>query len=221
MTLFRTAHRGPFLPIVLLVLLAGHSVGAQQQTQETPPPSSSEHRFDGLRFLAGAALGLVIHESGHLAFDLAFDAHPRLKRVSLAGLPFFAVVHRADLSPRRAFIVSAAGFWMQDLTSERLLVKRPSLRSEDAPMTKGEFAFDELTAIGYGIIAFANAGRPGQQIIDTRAMADAIRVSQPLIGGIVIAPALLDGYRYFDPDARWAKWASRAIKAGSLLLILK
>jgi hypothetical protein len=57
--------------------------------------------------------------------------------------------------------------------------------------------------------------------MDTRAMADAIRTSQPLIGGLVIAPALLDGYRYFEPDARWAKWASRVMKAGMLLLILK
>ena len=33
--------------------------------------------------------------------------------------------------------------------------------------------------------------------------------------------ALLDGYRYFRPEAAWAKWASRATKAGSALLILK
>ena len=88
-------------------------------------------------------------------------------------------------------------------------------------MTKGEFAFDELTSIGYGIIALGNAGRPGEPNMDTRAMADAIHMSEPLIGGLVITPALLDGYRYFDPDARWAKWTSRIIKAGTLLLILK
>jgi hypothetical protein len=209
------------LTIVLLALLARHSAAAQQQTQAPPPQSSSEHQFDSVKFLSGAVLGLVFHEGGHLAFDLAFDAHPRLKRVDLAGLPFFAIVHRADLSSRREFVVSAAGFWMQDLTSERLLTMHPSLRFEHAPVTKGEFAFDELTAIGYGIIALANAGRPGDRIIDTRAMADAIRTSQPLIGGLVIAPALLDGYRYFEPDARWAKWASRVMKAGMLLLILK
>jgi hypothetical protein len=206
--------------LLLLALLAGHSAAAQQQTAP-PPQSSSEHRFDSVNFLAGATLGFVFHESGHLAFDVAFDAHPRLKRVDLAGLPFFAIAHRADLSPRRAFIVAAAGFWMQDLTSERLLMTRPSLRSEHAPMTKGEFAFDELTAIGYGVAALGNGGRPGERNMDTRAMADALRTSQPLIGGLVLAPALLDGYRYFDPGARWARWASRFMKAGTLLLMLK
>jgi hypothetical protein len=32
---------------------------------------------------------------------------------------------------------------------------------------------------------------------------------------------VLDGWRYFHPDARWAAWASRGVKAGMLLLLLR
>ena len=38
---------------------------------------------------------------------------------------------------------------------------------------------------------------------------------------MVLVPALLDAYRYFNPDARWAAWASRGAKMGSVLLVLR
>ena len=71
-----------------------------------------------IRFLAGAALGLAAHESGHLVLDFAFDARPRIKRVTLGGIPFFAITHRSDLSPRREFAISSAGFWVQESWTE-------------------------------------------------------------------------------------------------------
>ena len=52
-------------------------------------------------------------------------------------------------------------------------------------------------------------------------MAESIGVSEPAIGAMVLAPAVLDAIRYFNPDARWAKWASRAAKVGSVLLVVK
>ena len=36
-----------------------------------------------------------------------------------------------------------------------------------------------------------------------------------------LAPALLDGARYYRPDAAWLKWASRAVKVGGALLIVR
>ena len=48
-----------------------------------------------------------------------------------------------------------------------------------------------------------------------------IGVDERAIGVIVIAPALLDAYRYFRPDSRWAKWASRVVKAGGVVLVVK
>jgi len=79
------------------------------------------------------------------------------------------------------------------------------------------FAFDVLTSVGYGLVAFARAG-PFER--DTRGMSQ-IGVSEPAIGAIVIAPALLDAYRFFHPESTWAKWAARAAKVGGVFLVLK
>jgi hypothetical protein len=52
-------------------------------------------------------------------------------------------------------------------------------------------------------------------------MAAASGINEPTIGIIVLVPAVLDGWRYFQPDARWAVWASRAAKIGAVLLVVK
>ena len=75
-----------------------------------------------------------------------------------------------------------------------------------------------LTSVGYAGAAFARTG-PLER--DTRGMAAAAHIREPWIGGIVLAPAVLDGWRYFDPDARWPVWASRAAKIGGVLLLLR
>jgi hypothetical protein len=197
------------------------SVAAQSsstvQTLQSPP--SDEHRVtDSVEFLAGAALGLAMHEGGHLFFDVVFDASPRIKGVQFGPFPFFAIAHRGDVSPRREFTISSAGFWMQDLSSEWLLTKHPSLREAHARLAKGVLAFNVLNSAGYACVAFARAG-PFER--DTRGMADASGVDERTIGAVVLAPAVLDAIRYFRPEARWAKWASRAAKVGSLLLVIK
>src|SRR5262249_43777781 len=120
--------------------------------------------------------------------------------------------------PRREFVVSSAGFWTQIATSEWLLTKHPNLRGEREPFAKGAFAFDVLTSVGYGTVAMFKAG-PLER--DTRGMADSIGVDGRAIGAIVMAPALLDAYRYFNPEARWAVWTSRLVKIGSVALVLK
>ena len=159
-----------------------------------------------------------MHEGGHLVFDAAFDASPRIEGVHFGPVPFFAITHRGDLSPRREFMISSAGFWMQDLSSEWLLTRRPPLREARAPFAKGVLAFNVLNSAGYAGVALARAG-PFER--DTRGMAGSIGVDERAIGALVLAPAVLDAIRYFKPEARWAKWASRAAKAGSVLLVTK
>ena len=182
-------------------------------------PAPDEHRvLDSVKFLAGAGLGLVTHEGGHLMMDAALDAGPRVTGVKFGPFPFFAITHRGDLPPRREFAISSAGFWMQDLSSEWLLTKRPSLRRARAPVAKGVLAFNLLNSAGYAFVAFARAG-PFER--DTRGMAESIGADERAIGALVLAPAVLDAIRYFKPEARWAKWASRAAKAGSVLLVVK
>ncbi len=188
-----------------------------RQTQQAAHPQA--HRAaDAATFIAGGALALGLHEGGHLFFDVLFDADAELKRVDFGPFPFFAVAHRGDLSPRREFTVSSAGFWVQEATNEWLLTRRPALRRERAPLAKGMFAFNVLTSIGYGAVAFAKAG-PFER--DTRGMAGAIGVDERVIGAIVIAPAVFDAYRYFKPESAWAKWAARIAKVGGVVLVLK
>jgi hypothetical protein len=211
MRLGTAAFLAVFLPI---------SAQAQDGPAGSPPqPQPDEHPIaDTGKFLAGAAVALAAHESGHLVFDGIFDAQARLEGIHFGPFPFFAITHRSDESPRREFTISSAGFWVQEGTDEWLLSSRPSLRDEHAPFAKGLLAFNVLNSIGYGIVAFAEAG-PFER--DTRGMASSIGVSERAIGALVIAPALLDAYRYFRPNARWAKWASRAVKVGSVVLIAK
>jgi hypothetical protein len=168
--------------------------------------------------LSGAAVALLAHEAGHLAFDVAFDADPRLKRVDFHGIPFFALTHRKQLSPRRETIVSSAGFWMQHATDEWILTKRPDLRSQRAPFAKAVLAFNVLTSVAYAGAAFARTG-PFER--DTRAIADAARVDERWIGAMIITPAALDAWRYFHPESKAAVWLSRGVKVGMVALAVK
>ena len=197
------------------------SVAAQASSGGDPPTSAraDEHPVrDTVEFLAGSAIGLGMHEGGHLLFDAVFDARPRIAGVHFGPIPFFAITHRNDLSPRREFTISSAGFWVQEVSNEWLLTRRPALRQEHAPLAKGLFAFNVLNSVGYAFVAFARAG-PLER--DTRGIAASIGIDERAVGALVLAPALLDAYRYFRPDTRWAKWGSRSAKVGSVLLVLK
>ena len=203
--------------LCVIAFVAARTTGVR--ACDDPSPQQNEHRAaDTVKFLAGGAEAFLEHEADHLLFDLLFDAQPYVKTVHFGPIPFFAVAHHRILSPRREFVVSSAGLWTQSATSEWLLTRHPDLRHEHAPFAKGAFAFDILTSLGYGAVAFAKAG-PFER--DTRGMAASIRVDERAIAAIVVAPAILDGYRYFNPESRWAKWASRAVKVGSVLLVVR
>jgi hypothetical protein len=170
------------------------------------------------RFVLGAAAGLVAHESGHLATGLAFNAHPFVRRVEFHGIPFFAITHATGPSPRHEFIISSAGFWTQHATSELLLTRHPRLWQERRWVDIGVIAFGIGTSLSYAGAAWARTG-PIER--DTRSMSTSLGVSEPAIGTMVLVPALLDSYRVWRPNARWAVWGSRAAKTGFMFLALK
>jgi hypothetical protein len=202
--------------LVICLVFLPVAAGAQNPVTSLAAQPNGNAAVNTVKFLAGGVLALAMHESGHLIFDAAFDAQPRIKRVQFGPFPFFAITHRSDLSPRREFTVSSAGFWVQNGTSEALLTRHPDLRHEHAPVSKGILAFNILTSIGYGTVALAKAG-PFER--DTRGMA--IRTDERAIGVIVMTPAVFDAIRYFKPEARWAVWASRAAKVGTVLLVVR
>ena len=158
------------------------------------------------------------HEGGHLLFDGIFDAHPGVQKVTFHGVPFFAITHDPGSSDRKEFTIDSAGFWVQEGTNEWLLHAHPGLRRERQPYLKGVFAFNVLASAAYAGAAFARTG-PIQR--DTRGMADARHWKEPYVGLLILAPAILDAIRYYQPNAAWAAWGSRAAKATGVLLVLK
>lgn len=209
----------------LVALLLGMPVtGAAQDTAApaassgTQPAAASDSRtVTVLSFIGGAASGLGLHEASHLLFDVIFDADPGLKRVDFHGIPFFAISHE-PLSPVREFVVSSAGFWTQHAGSEWLLTARPSLRHEHAPFAKGLLAFNIGASVAYAGAAFARTG-PAER--DTLGIAQSADIDERWVGALILAPALLDGWRYLQPDAKWPVWTSRAVKAAGVLLIFR
>jgi hypothetical protein len=193
--------------------------GRVQQAEAATRPAAADDGTTGraAKFLLGGAAGLGLHEGGHLLFDAVFGVRPEIKKVDFGGIPFFAITH-PDQPARTEFTISSAGFWVQHASSEVILTRHPRLRDERAPVRKGILAFNVLASVAYGAAACAKAG-PVER--DTRAMADTLRVDEAWVGAMVLAPAGLDAWRYFHPDSRWAKWVSRGVKVGMVLLVVR
>jgi hypothetical protein len=210
------------LTVAIFLAVASPRAAAGQDAPVTPapaPPETEQSRIAAAaKFLAGGALGLAAHESGHLLFNVAFGADPSLKRVDFHGIPFFAISHRSGLPGRQKFVISSAGFWMQHAGSEWILTRRPRVRSERAPVTKGILAFNVLAS---GVYAGAALARTGPDERDTRGMAVTSRLDERWIGALILAPAVFDAWRYYRPDVVWIKWASRAVKTGMVILIVR
>lgn len=168
-----------------------------------------------LPFLGGAATAFVAHELSHVTADVAFGAPVSLRRVEFQGIPFFAVAHPSTVTRRQEYVIASAGFWSQHASSEWLLTRHPQLRTARAPFAKGVLAFNVLTSTGYALAAFAETG-PAER--DTRSVAVGARLREPTVGALILAPALLDAWRYYQPERRGVAWVSRGIKLGLVAL---
>ena len=193
--------------IVVLLLVASPALAQEESTAS---------KFG--KVLLGGAVGLGLHESGHLVANWAFEEPVKIKKVDYRGIPFFALSHAPDLSPRREYVVSSAGFWAQYLYSEQILTHHPNLKHEESPFRKGMLTFHVVTSLIYAGAAFGKTGPPER---DTRGMAESIKINERWLGALILAPALLDTFRYFHPDARWATWTSRGVKMGAVALVLR
>jgi hypothetical protein len=173
---------------------------------------------DVFPFLVGGLFGLTIHESGHLAMGYALNAHPSTQSVHGGGASFFAINYGRDLTPRESYMCSSGGFLFQYASSEWVLAKHPNLWKEDAPIAKGVFAFHIITSFVY---AYGALAKTGPEARDTLGMANALGINERWLGLAVLAPAVLDLYRSFHPEAKWATYTSRSVKLGFVLAIAK
>ena len=209
--------RGARLAFALLLLASCAGPASAQDGTPAAPASSRPSAGTIATFLGGAALGLGIHESGHVATALLFDADPGIKGVSFGPIPFFAITHD-PVSPAREYAISAAGFWMQAASSEWILTRQPNLRDERAPLAKGVLAFHVAASTAYAFAAFAGVG---PQERDTLSMAASLRCKESWVGAMVLAPAAFDVWRYRNPESTWARWASRAAKVGLVMAVIR
>ena len=203
--------RTAFLCLVTVWLLFPDSAVAQTTTSS---PSVVKR---AVTFLAGGAAGLAIHESGHVITGWAFGANPRIQGLQSGPVPFFVIAHD-PVTRREEFVISSAGFWAGHAASEWILSTRPNLAHEPAPFLKGVMAFTVGTSVVYSVAAFARSGPPER---DTRGMAVSLGhdgIPEPVIGAIVLAPAVLDSYRLLRPGSKWAKWTSRGVKIAAVVL---
>jgi len=209
---------GRLAAIVIFPLIAFASPSSAQTDAPAQPDNSPSTGKQVVLFLTGAATGFAAHEAGHVIADLAYGEKPGLKKVDFHGIPFFAITHRSGRAANEEFVISSAGFWMQQAGNEWLLSKRPQLKSEQAPFAKGYFAFNVLASVVYAGAAFAKTG-PVER--DTRGMAASSRLDERWIGAIVLAPALLDAWRYYHPGSKWATWSSRGVKIGMVVMVAR
>lgn len=143
-------------------------------------------------FLAGGALGRGLHEAGHLLMVSAFRTDPGVTKVGFGPLPFFVITHG---DARRRRIHDFSGGVLGPARVERV-ASHPAAR----PAPGATF---------------------GPYERDTRAMADALDISEPWVGVMILAPAALDTWRYMRPQSRWAAWSSRALKVGAVLIVVR
>jgi hypothetical protein len=200
------------------MVAAGQTRLAAQSDAEAQQDNDAPGGKRVASFLAGGVIGLGAHEAAHLLANVAIGEKPGLRKVDFHGIPFFAITHRNGISPRREFLVSSAGFWAQHAGNEWLLGRRPNLRRERAPIAKGIFTFNVLASAAYAGAAFTRTG-PVER--DTRGMAESARVDERWIGALVLAPAVLDAWRYFHPHSKWSAWTSRAVKIGMVVMVVR
>lgn len=166
------------------------------------------------KFLAGGFAGLVAHEGGHVVTGLVQGANPGFRRLDYGVLPFFAVTHD-PVSRRGEYVIASSGFHAQHLANEWLL------QSPDTAFKKGWLAFNLATSAVYTVAALGEFGPEERDTLGMATYAGEDGVPERAIGVLILVPAALDGVRYALDDPAWARWTSRAFKAGLLLLTFK
>jgi hypothetical protein len=170
------------------------------------------------QFFAGAFVGFLGHETGHLITNTAMDTHPYLKPIQNGPIPFFTIEPGRPLNRHEHYITSSAGFNATNIIDEWLLVSHPRLSQENQPFLKGMASFNFWVNVGYAATAFAQTG-PDER--DTKGMADSLGCSEWAIGAMILVPTGLDTYRYKHPDAKWAATLSRIAKLYMIFLAVK
>jgi hypothetical protein len=171
---------------------------------------------------AGALTALLLHETGHVAANLALGNVPRIRGTMLWGfVPFFVISpalrcgddycikrdgHRLPAGPNGAYFIAMAGFTVQNLTNELLLTGDANLARSYAPFRKGIFGFNIFLSATYAVGAFTQLeARYG----DLSSAGRRSHIDEAWLATLLLVPTMLDVYRYLNPSTAWSAWASR------------
>jgi hypothetical protein len=210
------------------LLVSTSSTHAQEINLHYEPPAPP--KTDWARTLglgtAGAVSAFVLHETGHVVANLLMGNVPKFSGTRVFGfIPFVVIRPRITcegdhctknngetFGPGRngVFFIATAGFHVQNVTDEVLLTLHPDLMARDAPFQKGMLAFNVFWSTMYAVGAYTGLEDPHG---DLAGAARRSGMHEAWLATVVLAPAVLDTYRYFAPSSRWAPWVSRASKA--------
>jgi hypothetical protein len=222
----RWCFRYGVLACCLVGLLSVRRVHAQELriTHENLPEEAGPSLATTLGYgAAGALTALLLHESGHVAANLALGNVPQLRGTMLWGfVPFFVISpalrcgndycikrdgHRLPGGPNGAYFIAMAGFTVQNVTNELLLTGDANLGRSYAPFRKGILGFNIFLSTMYAVGAFTKLeARYG----DLSAASRRSRIDEAWLATLLLVPTALDVYRYLNPSRTWSAWAARS-----------
>jgi hypothetical protein len=215
------------LALALMLCVAGVALPGRAHAEPLPAaPAQPErvpdyrHVSDWLLLAAGAAIGFVAHEAGHLAFDLAVGNDPEFKAVSLGPFPFFAITPQQPTTDNSRYTMAMMGFLVEAAYTEGIFARNPELVRRHRPLLEGMLAFHLLLDFGYAFTGFLGVG-PAESDVNT--MARASGMPPWAVGMMLCTPLVFDVLRYVRPDTRrWSMWVgmgSRVPMFGAALVL--
>lgn len=175
-------------------------------------PERDFRKFTDWLWLAlGATSGFVGHELGHVIADVQTFHHPTFHGTKTGPFYFFAIQPCCGtLSNAEEYFIASAGLTVNNVASEIILQTLPDIRSRHSPFLKGVLLVDVGLSVGYAISGFVQSARPQgfPAQSDVGSMSRALGAQPWQVGLMVLAPAVVDTYRYFFPHSYWAPWVS-------------
>lgn len=158
--------------------------------------------------LAGGVLtGFVLHEAGHLTFDVLTDHGPKLKPVEFGPVPFFSIAPQNLKTRGELYGATMMGFFVEAIYTEMIFANYPDLRHRHHPFFEGLLLLHFALDLGYALTGVAGIG-PHES--DVNGMARAAGVSPAAISSMLALPLVFDLLRYFKP-----RFQNRSIGVGA------
>jgi hypothetical protein len=225
--LFPALSRGALAWCIAAVLSARTAHGQEVQISYEAPHVEPPGWGTTLAFgAAGAISAFLLHEAGHIAANLMLGNVPHFQGTKFGGFLPFPVIspsihcdgdhcfkrngHSFSTGPNGVYFIVTAGFHVQNITNEILLTSDPNLAEQYAPFRKGLLGFNLFLSALYAAGAYTKLESPNGDLLGAARYSG---IHEAWLATLLLVPAVLDGYRYFHPEATWAVWASRAGKA--------